>query len=227
MDQCRPAFTGSLLHYVERVSNYDGWRRLKLTFIEALKPQQIFLFRVRCLTMIPAWPEYFVEDFPADFFLFLVATKRLLAFRWLSLFFLLCFASGWNRCLSHWQRPNVLWASAELLEAWQTGAQQGPGRRRYCLHGNWDCAYRAPLKLVSFVIFAHTHFKSTTLELCRPPLIFNFTPLENVFRSFRDCFRLAALCIDSVPTNMMFAELWNRSRSLPTSSGAISTSLHS
>lgn len=132
MDQCRPAFTGSFLHYVERVSNYDWWRRLKLTFTEALKPQQISLFRVRCLTIIPAWPEYFRVLWGALscwFFLLLLLQQKCF---WHSAdrFLVFCFLSGWNRCLSHWQRPNVLWASAELLEAWQTGAQQGPGRRR-------------------------------------------------------------------------------------------------
>lgn len=44
MDLWRPAFTGSFLHYTERVSNYYWWRRLELTFMEALKPQQIFSF---------------------------------------------------------------------------------------------------------------------------------------------------------------------------------------
>lgn len=78
MDQWRPAFTGSCLHYVERtrISNYNWWRRLKLTFIEALKPRQIFLFRVRCFTIITAWPEYFVEHFPADFYYFFFLQQK-------------------------------------------------------------------------------------------------------------------------------------------------------
>lgn len=60
MDQWRLAFTGSFLHYEERVSNYYWWRRIELTFMEALKPQQIFFFWVRCLILIPARPKYFV-----------------------------------------------------------------------------------------------------------------------------------------------------------------------
>lgn len=75
MDQWRPAFTGSFLHYVQRVSNYDWWRRLKLTCIAALKPQQIFLFSSQVFDCNPCLTRVLCGALSCWFLLFLLQQK--------------------------------------------------------------------------------------------------------------------------------------------------------